>query len=192
MVFLWLQLRHIEVPRARDQMGAANSALFHSHRNTGSLTHWARPGTKPESSWILVGFIAAELSTTELPVIIILIKTSLRLQWLLSKRQNFDKDEEKREPLYSVGGSVNWCSSCGEHYEVSSRHWKWNYTMMSQSHFWVYMQKIKIRILKKYLHSRSSHHGAAETNLTRNHDVAGLIPGLAQVVKYLALPWAVV
>ena len=29
----------------------------------------------------------------------------------------------------------------------------------------------------------SSHHGAAEMNLTRNHDAAGLIPGLAQRVK---------
>ena len=33
----------------------------------------------------------------------------------------------------------------------------------------------------------SSHHGAAETNQTRNHEVAGLIPGLAQWVKDLVL-----
>ena len=35
---------------------------------------------------------------------------------------------------------------------------------------------------------RSSRHGAAEMNPTRNHEVAGLIPDLAQWVKDLVLP----
>ena len=43
----------------------------------------------------------------------------------------------------------------------------------------------------KNLEMGSSHDGAAETNLTRNHELVGLILGLAQWVKDLALPWAV-
>ena len=38
----------------------------------------------------------------------------------------------------------------------------------------------------------SSCRGATETNLTRNHEVVGLNPGLAQWVKDLVLSWAVV
>ena len=38
----------------------------------------------------------------------------------------------------------------------------------------------------------SSHYGAVETNPTSKHEVAGLIPGLAQRVKDLMLPQAMV
>ena len=34
--------------------------LHHSSGNAGSLTHWARPGIKPVSSWILARFVSAE------------------------------------------------------------------------------------------------------------------------------------
>ena len=50
---------------------------------------------------------------------------------------------------------------------------------------------LKCSVKKKQKTFRSSRHGAAEMNLTRNHEVAGLIPGLAQCVKDLVLPWAV-
>ena len=34
---------------------AAAAGLGHSHSNAGSLTHRARPGTEPASSWRLIG-----------------------------------------------------------------------------------------------------------------------------------------
>ena len=63
---------------ARGQIGAATARLCHSHNsarpepclrvatyttahsNAGSLTHLARPGIKPASSWILVRFLSTE------------------------------------------------------------------------------------------------------------------------------------
>ena len=32
-----------------------------------------------------------------------------------------EKGMEKREPLWTVGGNVNWCSHCGKWYESSSK-----------------------------------------------------------------------
>ena len=59
--------------QARGQIGAVATGLYHSHSNGWSephlqtipqltttpdlLTHWARPGIEPASSWILIGFI---------------------------------------------------------------------------------------------------------------------------------------
>ena len=43
------------------QHGIQATSLIYTiaHGNTGSLTHWVRPGIKPASSWILVGFVSA-------------------------------------------------------------------------------------------------------------------------------------
>ena len=41
-------------------------------------------------------------------------------EWLLSKRTQITddgKDAEKRQPSYTIGGNVNWCSHYGKQYE---------------------------------------------------------------------------
>ena len=43
---------------ARGRIGATAAGLHHSHSNTGSLTHWVRPGIEPAPSWLLVQFIS--------------------------------------------------------------------------------------------------------------------------------------
>ena len=70
--FLGLHLRHMEVPRLRleselqlaltplpqqQRIWAGSATYAIAHGNTGSLTHWARPGIKPAFSWILVWFL---------------------------------------------------------------------------------------------------------------------------------------
>ena len=45
-----------------------------------------------------------------------------------------------------------------------------------------------ISMLRKEISQWSSHRGTLETNPTRNHEVAGSIPSLAQWVKDLVLP----
>ena len=69
-VCLGLHLQHMEVPRLGVESGAVAASLHHSHINArsephlqptpqfmvtpDSLTHWARLGIEPASSWMLV------------------------------------------------------------------------------------------------------------------------------------------
>ena len=68
LFFLGLHLQHMEVPRLgvkselqlpqQHQIRAASVTYTTAHSNAGSLTHWMRPGIKPASSQILVGFLS--------------------------------------------------------------------------------------------------------------------------------------
>ena len=44
--------------QASGLIGAVADGLHHSHSNAGSLTHGARPGIEPSTSWFLVGFVS--------------------------------------------------------------------------------------------------------------------------------------
>ena len=46
---------------------------------------------------------------------------------------------EKREPSYTVGGNIKWCSHYGKQYEVSLKNQKQNYHMIQQVHYQVYI-----------------------------------------------------
>ena len=81
-VFWGLHLGYMEVPRLGVQLelglqACATAAatcdpscicnLHHSSWQAGSLTHWARPGMEPSTSWFLVSFISA-VPRQELPI----------------------------------------------------------------------------------------------------------------------------
>ena len=72
--FKGLHLQHMAVPRLKanrssscwpthshsnTQIQASSVTYNTAHSNAGSLTHWARPGIEPTTSWSLVGFISA-------------------------------------------------------------------------------------------------------------------------------------
>ena len=48
------------------QIWATFATYTTAHSNTGSLTHWARPGTEPTTSWFLVEFVN-HWATTGIP-----------------------------------------------------------------------------------------------------------------------------
>ena len=55
-VFLGPYPWYMEIPRLGVESELLCTGLPHSHSNARSLTHWARPGIKQESSWILDSF----------------------------------------------------------------------------------------------------------------------------------------
>ena len=43
----------------------------------------------------------------------------VRMAIINQRTMRVGKDAEKREPLGTVGGNVDWCSHCGKHYGVT-------------------------------------------------------------------------
>ena len=62
---------------AKGQIGTTAADLYHSQSNAGSLTHWARPGVEPASSWILVRFLTTVTMGTPCKLILSLELTQL-------------------------------------------------------------------------------------------------------------------
>ena len=58
----WLHPQCMKVPR----LGVESAAHITAQGNTGSLTHWARPGIEPTSSWML-SWIRFRCATTGTP-----------------------------------------------------------------------------------------------------------------------------
>ena len=58
---------------------ATSATYTTAHGNTGSLTHWARAGTKTATSWFLVGFVNHCTTTrTPQPLVLFLNRTCAR------------------------------------------------------------------------------------------------------------------
>ena len=57
----WGQIRATAtkaMPQPQQRRIQAESVTYNTaHGNARSLTHWARPGIEPKSSWILFGFV---------------------------------------------------------------------------------------------------------------------------------------
>ena len=78
------------MPQSQHRGIKASSVTYTTaHGNARSLTHWARPGIEPKSSWILVGFVTTEpqQNSSLLTVLILLLShpvLRIRFQNLLS------------------------------------------------------------------------------------------------------------
>ena len=101
----------------------------------------------------------------------------------------------RKEPSYTVGRNVNWCSHYGKQYGSSLK--KLKKLPYDPAILGIYPEKIVIQkdactpiliatlftvtnIEMQISMDRSSRRGAVETNPTTNHEIAGSIPGLAQ------------
>ena len=116
-VFLRLHTWHMGSSWARGRIGAVAASLYHSHSKAGSelclnplskdlnarsLTHWAKLGIKPISSWILVKFITAE-PWWELPITFL----SLVLTWKIIILDNILSEKQIHSETQSIDMFTN-------------------------------------------------------------------------------------
>ena len=75
--FLELLWQHMEVPRLGVELELLLLAYTTAHGNTGSLTHWERPGIKPATSWFLVRFVSTAPRRELLVFFLVICRDSL-------------------------------------------------------------------------------------------------------------------
>ena len=116
--FLWPHSRHMGVPRLGAESATAiwdPSMSVTAHSNTGSSPHQARPGIKPVSSWLLVGFISMvplqELLKKYFRKIILTVESWSTMMWtqfvgervILYRGRRFFKSGEESELAFDWG-----------------------------------------------------------------------------------------
>ena len=75
--------------QAKGPTGAAAVSLSHIHGNTGSLTHWARPGMECASSWILSDSLPLSHKGNSTTAI---LNRKKSLLWTSLRRRHLNKD----------------------------------------------------------------------------------------------------
>ena len=87
----WARGRIGSTPQPQQHEIQATSVSYTAAcKNTGSLTHWARPGTKPASSWIPAGFLTL-WATTGIPQGVF---------WYIGWISGPEKERKKRKNLW--------------------------------------------------------------------------------------------
>ena len=97
------------------------------------------------------------------------------------RRKDYDMTEKLKDRAASLPLRRRKCQH-GEGWKERENPLRYCCFLLSQPYSWTCISRLNIRIW-------SSHKGIAKRNPTRNHEIVGLISGLTQSVKNLAVPW---